>query len=318
MKFLLTLFTASTLLCGPVQATFYHLTDKWVGQDFLDAFAWENITDPTRGRVNYITQADSLAMNLTYAHGDRFIIRPDSVSVLDPNGPGRASNRIISKKTFGHNTVIIADVRHMPQGCGTWPALWSTDVPWPDKGEIDIVEGVNDLGPNQITLHTTANCTMPEVRPQTGTPRFNDCYWEANNYAACGVKTNKPNSYGPDFNAAGGGWFAMERTPTYIRSWFWSRNDPTVPWEVKNPHSFFIGTPFWGLPVANFPNNSCDIASKFSPHHVIINLTFCGDWAGNDYGLSTCPGTCVDYVNNNPQAFVDAYWDIASIRMYGW
>ena len=26
--------------------------------------------------------------------------------------------------------------------------------------------------------------------------------------------------------------FVVERTPTYIKVWFWSRNDPTVPHDV--------------------------------------------------------------------------------------
>jgi hypothetical protein len=49
-----------------------------------------------------------------------------------------------------------------------------------------------------------------------------DCDWLANFNAGCGVSTDEPNSYGPDFNAAGG-IYALERTPTEIKAWFWSR-----------------------------------------------------------------------------------------------
>ena len=32
------------------------------------------------------------------------------------------------------------DVRHMPEGCATWPAFWETnDGDWPSAGEVDIV-----------------------------------------------------------------------------------------------------------------------------------------------------------------------------------
>ena len=45
---------------------------------------------------------------------------------------------------------------------------------------------------------------------------------------------NNGNSFGPNFNAVGGGWFVMERTDDAIRVWFWERNDPNVPASIKN------------------------------------------------------------------------------------
>jgi beta-glucanase (GH16 family) len=48
------------------------------------------------------------------------------------------------------------DIRHMPQGCATWPAAWTViEDGWPAGGEIDIIEGVNDESPNHSTLHTS-------------------------------------------------------------------------------------------------------------------------------------------------------------------
>jgi hypothetical protein len=86
----------------------------------------------------------------------------------------------------------------------------------------------------------------------------------------------------------------MERTSTYIKFWFWPRDSKTVPLDVK------IGTTLvdpstWGTPFAAFVNTSCDIASHFGPENIIIDLTFCGGWAGNPdvYKRSGCPGTCV-------------------------
>jgi beta-glucanase (GH16 family) len=73
-------------------------------------------------------------------------MRADHTNVLSSSGPGRNSVRIKSNSAWGHG-VYVWDIRHMPQGCGTWPAAWTTvESGWPAGGEIDIVEGVNDYG----------------------------------------------------------------------------------------------------------------------------------------------------------------------------
>ncbi|TFK71165.1 hypothetical protein BDN72DRAFT_937192 [Pluteus cervinus] len=296
----------------------YQRVDNYVGNAFYDAFEFQAIEDPTHGRVNYVDQATAQAQNLTYASYDSFVLRADSKTVLDPNGPGRNSVRIRSKKVYTTH-VAVFDVRHMPQGCGTWPAIWETnEAVWPNGGEIDIVEGVNDQSPNAVTLHTGANCTMPPSRNMTGTATYDDCDVAANYNAGCGVKLPSAQSYGPSFNANGGGWYAVERNNGFIQAWFWPRNDPYVPFDVR------IGAPavntyLWGKPSAFFPNNAgCNLKSHFNENNIIINLTFCGDWAGNSdvYAASGCPSTCVDFVNNNPAAFGGAYFDLASVRVY--
>ncbi|KAG8960025.1 hypothetical protein FRC03_007138 [Tulasnella sp. 419] len=186
---------------------------------------------------------------------------------------------------------------------------------WPNAGEVDIIEGVNDVSPNHSTLHTTDGCTMSASNMvQTGSLSTTNCFWQVNGNAGCGVAVNKPNNYGNAFNNIGGGWYAMERTPTKINLWYWGRNEANIPADVKNGAST-INTSNWGTPYANFVNNSCDLNSKFGPNNIIINLTLCGDWAGAVYP-SSCPSTCVDFVNNNPAAFKDAYWDFASLRVY--
>lgn len=117
---------------------------------------------------------------------------------------------------------------------------------------MDILEGVNDVSPNLSSLHTSANCTMPAQRNMTGyvysagfsfssyilifvlsTVASLQCSALNNGNQGCGVSSNKANNYGPAFNAAGGGWYALERTDTFIRIFFWGRNDASVPNVVK-------------------------------------------------------------------------------------
>ncbi|KAF8590994.1 glycoside hydrolase family 16 protein [Ramaria rubella] len=298
-------------------AATYSRTDSISGTDFLSEFSHQAIADPTHGRVNYLSQADALAQNLTFASGDTFIMRADFTTVLDPSGPGRNSVRIQSNNQFSTH-VIIMDIRHMPEGCSTWPAAWEVGDDWPNNGEVDIVEGVNSVTPNQATLHTSAGCTMPAtVSTQTGygTTVSTDCDANDNNNAGCGVKSTDPNSFAAGFNSAGGGWYAMERTTTEIRVWFWSRTDGSVPSDVQNAPTS-IDTSTWGTPFADFPDTDCDLASHFGPNNVVVDLTFCGDFAGAVFTSDGCGADCDTFVNENPSAFVNAFWDFASMNIY--
>jgi hypothetical protein len=68
----------------------------------------------------------------------------------------------------------VFDIRHMPQGCGTWPAAWEVDENvWPAHGEVDVVEGANDISPNQVTLHMSPGCTQPTNRVMQGCAHAN-------------------------------------------------------------------------------------------------------------------------------------------------
>ncbi|KAF8703051.1 hypothetical protein AX14_014249 [Amanita brunnescens Koide BX004] len=307
------LFTLLGFAANSAFGTIYNLNNNIVGSGFYDAFAFETIADPTHGRVNYVDQNSAIAQNLTYANGNIFILRADDTTVLNPSGPGRNSVRLKSVNSY-INTVLVFDMRHMPQGCGTWPAIWTVGPNWPNGGEIDIVEGVNDQSPNTATLHTGEGCAMPGSDDQLGSTVNTDCNVQINGNAGCGVRFPTAQSYGTSFNSIGGGWYAMERSNACIRVWFWPRNG-AVPSDVRSGASS-VETENWGTPSALFPNTSCDIDNYFAAQNIVINLTFCGDWAGSVYGSSGCPGTCVDHVNNDPGAFTNAYFDFASLNIY--
>ncbi|KAG2074810.1 glycoside hydrolase family 16 protein [Suillus decipiens] len=298
----------------------YSLDECVSGEGFYSSFNFENITDPTHGRVTYVDQTTAQNLNLTYTTNDTFILRADNTTILYANDTeGRNSVRIRSNNQY-YQHVVVFDIQHMPEGCGTWPAIWETDESdWPASGEIDILEGVNNVVPNQSTLHTSPDCSMPNNTTQSGTFTTTNCDVSVAGNVGCAVKlTDDPNSFGPAFNNISGGWYAMERTLQYINVWFWERSDPSVPLDVSSGASI-IDTNNWGTPAANFPNNAqCDIQSHFGGNNIIIDLTFCGDWAGNAavYSASGCPLDCETYVDNNPSAFTNAYFEISSMNVY--
>ena len=112
------------------------------------------------------------------------------------------------------------DARHMPYGCGTWPAWWSNGPNWPYGGEIDILEGVNAFTQNQVSLHTGPGCYMPtnSNNGQTGTYTTGsfdsyDCSSADTGNQGCGVRDEvTANTYGSQFNVIGGGVYASKLT----------------------------------------------------------------------------------------------------------
>ncbi|KIY66657.1 glycoside hydrolase family 16 protein [Cylindrobasidium torrendii FP15055 ss-10] len=304
----------SAVLPSLVHGSSYRLSEDWSGHNFLSNFHFETFDDPTHGRVQYVDRDKAFSENLVRVSRDSVILAADHKTKLSSGGPGRKSVRIRSKRQF-HSGVTVFDIRHMPEGCGTWPAVWTLGDNWPTNGEIDILEGVNNQPFNEVTLHTSKGCTMPRRRRQTGEVQETNCDARANSNTGCGVKSADRSSFGPRFNDNGGGWYALEKTSDFIKIWFWSREDPSVPSDVRKG-SAKISTGKWGKPTGYFPGDDCDIDKFFGPQNIVINLTFCGDWAGNTYERSKCPSNCINYVNKHPEAFKDAFFDFAGIRFY--
>nr|VWO97482.1 Mixed-linked glucanase [Ganoderma boninense] len=284
-----------------VLGTTWKKSDSYVGSQFLSGFDHVAIADPTHGRVNYLDQATAVKKNITYAHGDTLILRADHTTTLSASGPGRDSFRLMNKKTYtNHVTMCVSE----SSACSVDMADWRLGVL---------------VGMSGICLGA-ARCTAGGSRSMTGTSVGTNCDVAATVNAGCPVLDTSPKSFGESFNSNGGGFFAMERSSAGVKVWFWPQHASNIPSDVLNVGATSVNTASWGTPMADFPSTSCDMASHFGLHNIVINLTFCkcGDWAGQDsiYSQDGCSGSCVDHVNNNPCAFDWAYFDIAWLKIY--
>jgi len=291
----------------------YSIADTFSGSNFYDNFDYFYGYDPTQGFVHYDNPTDSKARNTTFTTSTQAFLQVDTTETNATTG--RHSARVSSKNTY-NDGLFIFDVAHTPYGCGTWPAIWLVDqANWPMHGEIDIIESVNQgTSGNQMTLHTDAGCDMSGIkRKETGTVLTTSCVNTTDENAGCGIK-GAPATFGPDFNAAGGGVYATELRSDGIRTWFWPRN--SIPNDVSG------GSPdpsSWSEALADFPNTHCDIGSHFQNLSITINVDLCGSWAGATAIYSTqdnCPGTCEELVANNATAFDNAFWAINSMKVY--
>ncbi|CAL8574500.1 hypothetical protein XPA_000458 [Xanthoria parietina] len=294
--------TSLLLASGLIQLSIaaYSLKDDYSTERFLDLFNFDTFDDPTHGYVNYVDRATADSQDLYNVSNGQVTWGVDHVNIA--SGRGRNSIRLTSKAQYTHGLVIL-DLAHMPGGaCGVWPAFWMTGPNWPHSGEIDIIEGVNHQAQNQITMHTGPGCTLAGSSCDGG--------------LGCYSKPERSNSYGTPLNTAGGGIYAVEWTSAAINIWFFPRDG--IPGDISSANP---NPATWGPATASFlGGDNCNIDRHFQNNNIVFDTSFCGDWAGAVWAQeATCAaqaGTCQEYVRQHPEAFVEAYWTINSLKVY--
>jgi len=315
----------------------YQLVQDYSGDAFWQNFDFFTDPDPTDGHVQFqsleAANSSGIAGFMEGGNATRAIYMGVDSTEVAPNG--RGAIRVSSNQTFQH-ALVIADIVHMPGGvCGTWPAFWMVGADWPNNGEIDIVEGVNDQTANSMTLHTGAGAIISNGTGFLGELITSDCDVNAPTQpknAGCSIGDVSNLTFGSDFNAAGGGVFATEWTSQFVKIWFFPRG--------SFPEDIARGAPVpsdqWGTPKSVF-QGAFNMDDHFKDLQIIFDTTFCGQvsstvcptvnsdspsslqWAGAVWGSSSCASlapTCEDYVTNTPTAFTDAYWAINTLQVY--
>lgn len=317
----------------------YSLVTSYTGQNFFNGWSFWDQPDPTNGFVEYLPREKAMQQSLAgfiynNATGEHTAYMGVDHTTVNPTA-GRASVRITSEQAFSGGGLFVADVRHTPQGaCGSWPALWLVGPDWPRNGEIDMIEGVNELFDeyNSITLHTGPGCASNLPQKQfTGEQVTTDCdVSSTNSNIGCSIRANATQSVNPrskktithatsgkDFNKAGGGVYATLWDASGIKIYMFPRT--AVPKDVVS------GNPdpasWTAKPLASFGGESCDYTQAFRQQQLVINTSLCGMWAGNQdvWDASACKAqapTCQEYVASNPAAFKDVFWELGSIKVY--
>lgn len=299
----------------PLISAQYILEDDYEPSSFASMFDFFTAADPTNGYVTYVDQETAESTGLFSTSNGTVYMGVDSTNVA--SGSGRSSLRLTSQKSYNQGLVIL-DLAHMPGGqCGSWPAFWMLGPDWPNNGELDIIENVNSATTNIMTLHTDSGCTISSSGTFSGLVTTDNCDVNAPNQATnqgCSIQSSNTATYGVGFNENGGGIYATEWTSLGISIWYFPRS--------AIPSDILAGTPTpenWGMPLSTF-SGGCDIDEHVDNMQIVFDTTFCGDWAGNAWSTdATCSplgATCVDYVQNNPSAFVETYWSVNSLKVY--
>jgi len=343
------------LFIGRTDAVYVHKT-RFSGPSFFDSFNFFTAADPTNGFVEYVDRPTALSnsyiglSNHSLANNSVYI-GVDHTRTIDATtaGAGRQSVRIVSNETWTHGLITL-NVYHMPTGCGLWPAIWliAPEGDYPGTtGEIDIVEGVHNMTGNAMTLHTGPGCTVQNSTGDfVGTLKTDDCYVAAPGQSpnsGCSISSQHAvqsstgsqqgatprfvATAGHDFNAHGGGVYALVWTSESIEVYFFPRT--TIPSNLlshANSNGKASAAPdptTWASkghkPLARF--TGCDLDAHIRDLALVINTDFCGGWAGGTWSSSGCAAStgvesCDAYVAAHPEAFVDAYWLLGGVEVW--
>lgn len=271
--------TVSLLLASalfPTTFATYQLIQDYSGDAFWQGFDFFTDPDPTDGLVKFqsLEEANSTGLAGFIEGGNSSYAIYMGVDTEEIAPQGRASVRVTSTQTFQH-ALVIADIVHMPGGvCGTWPAFWMVGENWPNDGEIDIVEGVNDQATNSMTLHTGQGVVVSNGTDFLGELFTADCNVDAPDQpanAGCSIGDNSNLTFGNDFNTVGGGVFATEWTSEFIKIWFFPRG--TFPSDIAS--STPAPSEDWGTPNSIF-QGSFDMDDHFKNLQIVFDTTFCG------------------------------------------
>ncbi|KAG9858383.1 glycoside hydrolase family 16 protein, partial [Aureobasidium melanogenum] len=322
-------------------ATAYQLVEQHSGSSFFDGFDFFTDADPTHGSVNYTSRSIAAPAKMIGVvlnddgSAPSAYIGVDSTTVT----ANRPSVRLVGKQSYNH-ALVLADIKHMPSGCGVWPALWMTDTgaQWPANGEIDIVEQVNGHDYNSATLHTSSGCAITgnissgQSDLFSGTLMTPDCDVNSptqSKNAGCGIRAPSNETFtvgnescvhstaGDAFNAQSGGVYAMLWTSAGVSIYFFPRD--YIPNDIK---AITPDPSTWtSKPQAVFSGNGCNFDSHLKDLQLVINTDLCGDWAGNSWNSDGCAAktgvaTCAEYVQNNPKAFETSFWLFNSISIF--
>ncbi|KXG45964.1 Concanavalin A-like lectin/glucanase, subgroup [Penicillium griseofulvum] len=319
------IFSAKAISIGallsavPVYAASYSQTKVYDSTNFFEGFNFTSDPDPSGGFVDYVDAETAKSSGMAKITNGAVYL---GANYKDKSPNGRPSTRVRSKDVFTTG-LFVADIAHMPAGtgkgasCGIWPAYWTSGPDWPNSGEIDIIEGVDNQKSNAITLHTAKGCNMDVTGSESTADQTSaDC---EDSDAGCSQGTTSANNYGAPFNANGGGVYVTEWASASISVWFFPRGSAKAN-AVINAGTADLDVKSFGPALASFSGNTCNIAERFKENYIIFNTNFCGSWASREYlkdeKCTSVAPTCNEWVANNPTAFNEAYWLVNSVKVY--
>lgn len=124
---------------------------KWHFETWGNHIGWGN------NELEYYTSKD---LDNAHVSGGKLLITAlQETLASDPDHYAYTSARLATDGLASWTYGFFEIRAKLPGGQGTWPAIWMCGVanPWPDTGEIDIMEQTGDMTGVMGTVHVTGN-----------------------------------------------------------------------------------------------------------------------------------------------------------------
>jgi len=280
-----------------VQATAvpgYSLDWAAEGSSFFDG--WTFVTDDaTHGAVDYVDRDWALESGVAQAFDSHAILRTGGTSRHDTLK--RDSIRLMSEKGYD-DFLLIMKFSQVPYGCGLWPAFWlfGQDKPWPEAGELDLLEWVHDI-PQQTSLHTAhanrckLDAALMDKYPEM--PDLNGADYDCETDYLHGKRGCAPNRLpvvkGDFFNEKRG-VIAVEKTPEYAKVFHIPEAELTADVESMSPQpdtwdKWVISYYPFAESERQVPGSCPEPTKVMTDQHIILNIELCGDWGSPTWNV---------------------------------
>ncbi len=294
-------------------------------------FKLYDYSDQTGGITNYISAADPIARQLVKMQDGKLQLWVEQVKPVESE-PGKYAVKSIRVKSSGfvqgasqNSGIIVFSVSHCPCGDGIWPALWADGPGWPEGGEIDVMEGCNSgaVFPTQYTVTED----KPNIKNNLGlyntstlhtSPGCSSC--GNNKYIGCPQYFTRSETFGEDFNKAGGVYMCLLDTSGNVKILFFKKEGlPSILKDNTNPISLNDINNIETLAVES-KTFKYGCLTYFKDLVIIINIAVGGDFPYPLYANPSDADSKMNCVNSilayGPGGKISdqAYWEIDYIK----
>ncbi|KAJ4295506.1 hypothetical protein N0V90_007519 [Kalmusia sp. IMI 367209] len=294
---------------------YLHVFESFAKYNLMIRSLQEPDSSFTNGFAQYVGIDEALSSGLAKINNGKVRLGVDSTNTYSTSSTGRKSLRLQSWGYFD-NGLLVADFNHVPVAGWVYQGEQSTTY-----SEIDILENVNKQTQNTHSLYTSEQCTINVNKGSMVEGKTTNCHYDHNIDTPQGCSFyGEQGTFNQPFNDQYK-LIALQVESDRIKIWHFKKTEVPADLSSANPNP----DAWTKAPTVYITPKSCNFVKAFRMFHIVINITFCGGWAGDDFKNNNASGQCKAvtgtsdckaWVANHPTDFANTYFEFNSIKLY--